>query len=186
MEIFLLAFVTIFLAEMGDKTQFTTLLLASCGAARQVYLGALSALFLVTGLIIYLGTTLITLLPRKEILLAGGAFFILMGIYTYFKKQERPSAGEIKCRRRVFFQSFSLIFLAELGDKTQLAALSLAVASSSPLAVFLGAVSAQALNHGLAAWLGRSLYSKVPPVRIKQAASLLFLLVGIIIILLEI
>ena len=54
------------------------------------------------------------------------------------------------------------------------------------ITIFLGAISAQALNHGLAAWLGRSLYSKVPPVRIKQAASLLFLLVGIIIILLEI
>lgn len=186
MEVFFLAFTTIFLAEMGDKTQFTTLMLASCGAARQVYLGAISALFLITGLIIYLGTNLIFFLPQTEIMLAGGGFFILMGIYTYFKKQERPSAGEINCRRRAFFQSFSLIFLAELGDKTQLAALSLAVVSNSPLAVFLGAVSAQALNHGLAVWLGRSLYSRISPEKINRAASLLFVLVGIIIILLEI
>ena len=86
----------------------------------------------------------------------------------------------------IFLLAFVTIFIAELGDKTQLAALSLAVTSRSLLAVFLGAVSAQAVNHGLAAWLGRSLYSKFPPVRIKQAASLLFLLVGSIIIMLEI
>ncbi len=53
------------------------------------------------------------------------------------------------------------------------------------ITIFLGAISAQALNHGLAAWLGCSLYGKVSPARIKQASSVLFLLVGIIIILLE-
>ncbi len=50
---------------------------------------------------------------------------------------------------------------------------------------FSGSYFRQALNHGLAAWLGCSLYGKVSPARIKQASSVLFLLVGIIIILLE-
>jgi putative Ca2+/H+ antiporter (TMEM165/GDT1 family) len=81
---------------------------------------------------------------------------------------------------RVFFTTFSLVFLAELGDKTQLATLSLAASGRSRLVVFLGAAAALVLTTSIAVLLGAGLARLVPPSWIQRAAGVGFLVMGVL------
>jgi len=82
---------------------------------------------------------------------------------------------------RVFFTTFGLIFLAELGDKTQLVAIAMAVKSRSPLAIFLGAVLALAMATLIGVLFGEALTRVVPEAYMRKAAGILFLAVGLLI-----
>lgn len=79
---------------------------------------------------------------------------------------------------RVFATAFGVVFLAELGDKTQLAALAMAARSQAPAAVFLGAVGALILATLLGVILGQAMASAVPAHYVQRAAAVLFLAIG--------
>lgn len=81
---------------------------------------------------------------------------------------------------KTLLTTFSLIFLAELGDKTQFAALCLSADSKSPLAVFLGASLALVISSLLAVLLGAFLARCFPPYLIKTVAGILFIVMGVI------
>lgn len=74
--------------------------------------------------------------------------------------------------------TFVTVFVAELGDKTQLAALGLASAGRSPWAVFLGSAAALVLASALAVGLGKLLAERVDPRWLHYAGAALFLLLG--------
>lgn len=80
---------------------------------------------------------------------------------------------------KVFLTTFGMIFLAELGDKTQLATLFFAVESRSRLAVFLGSAGALVFTSLLAVVLGAGLGRLVPANYVKTGAGALFVLLGI-------
>jgi putative Ca2+/H+ antiporter (TMEM165/GDT1 family) len=80
---------------------------------------------------------------------------------------------------KVLLTTFGMIFIAELGDKTQLATLSFAAESKSPLAVFLGAVGALVLASLLAVILGSGVSKLIPANYIKTGAGVLFILLGL-------
>lgn len=79
---------------------------------------------------------------------------------------------------KLFFSTFVLIFLAELGDKTQLASLAASAGSKSPWSVFIGASLALVLSTLLAILLGSIIQRLVPIKVIKLSAALLFFLFG--------
>jgi len=83
---------------------------------------------------------------------------------------------------RIFFSTFLLIFLAELGDKTQLAAMASAAGGKSMIAVFLGASSALVLSTLIAVLFGSVLMRYIPDYYIKLLAGILFLIFGILLI----
>ena len=74
--------------------------------------------------------------------------------------------------------TFALIFLAELGDKTQLATLGMAASGKSRLTVFFGAASALVATSAIAVLLGEAVVRVVPEVWIRRAAGAAFLLLG--------
>ncbi|PMQ01760.1 MAG: hypothetical protein CBR30_03570 [Dictyoglomus sp. NZ13-RE01] len=78
-----------------------------------------------------------------------------------------------------FLLAFLTIFLAELGDKTQLAVISLSVKTKSPLAIFLGASLALSLLSFLGAYLGDFLVRYILRDLIEKIAGLLFIIIGI-------
>jgi len=84
---------------------------------------------------------------------------------------------------KTLLTTFSLIFLAELGDKTQFAALCLAADSKSRLAVFLGASLALVTSAFLAVLLGAFLARCFPPYVIKTVAVILFIVMGVVMLL---
>lgn len=81
---FLLVFGTVFMAELGDKTQLATLLYASDGRSGRAGVFAAAALALVvsTALAVLAGTFINRYLPVKYLQLAAGAGFIIIGIWT--------------------------------------------------------------------------------------------------------
>ena len=79
----------------------------------------------------------------------------------------------------LLFSTFLTVFLAELGDKTQLATLTLSGTSNKPLAVFLGSSSALVLASLLGALAGGSISNFLPEVVLKSIASITFFIIGI-------
>ena len=84
---------------------------------------------------------------------------------------------------KTLFTTFVMIFLAELGDKTQLATLAFAAESKSKVAVFLGSAGALLLTSLLAVAFGSALSRLIPATYIKTGAGVLFVLLGLWIIL---
>ncbi|MFW5775115.1 MAG: TMEM165/GDT1 family protein [Chitinivibrionales bacterium] len=79
---------------------------------------------------------------------------------------------------KLFFSTFALIFLAELGDKTQLASMAASAGSRSPWSVFFGAASALVLSTLVAVLLGSTLQRYVPQHYIRGAAAIIFFVFG--------
>ncbi len=79
---------------------------------------------------------------------------------------------------RIFVTAFATVFVAELGDKTQLAALGLAVGTRGRWAVFLGASGALVLTTALAVVAAEAITRVVSPVALRRAASLAFVILG--------
>ncbi|NLZ92989.1 MAG: TMEM165/GDT1 family protein [Firmicutes bacterium] len=179
MTAFFVAFIGTLFAEMGDKTQLVTLTLSTRYPPLRVLAGSLSALAAITGLAVLLGEYLANLFPQTTTLLASGAFFLLVGAWLLLKKEEAEESVETP-RNRVTLQTFIMVFLAELGDKTQLTAIALTAAYGEPLAVFFGAMAGQTINHSLAAYLGSRFLSRLPDKLIKTGSALLFILFGIL------
>jgi putative Ca2+/H+ antiporter (TMEM165/GDT1 family) len=83
---------------------------------------------------------------------------------------------------RVLWTTFGLIFLAELGDKTQLTTMALAAESKSPRSVFAGAATALVLSSLLGVLLGGVISRYVPPHLIRGGAGALFIIIGILLV----
>jgi putative Ca2+/H+ antiporter (TMEM165/GDT1 family) len=81
---------------------------------------------------------------------------------------------------KLFASTFAAIFLAELGDKTQLATLSLAAGGSSRLIVFAGAALALVATSAVAVIAGEAVSRVIPPVWIRRGAGALFIVLGAI------
>jgi putative Ca2+/H+ antiporter (TMEM165/GDT1 family) len=79
---------------------------------------------------------------------------------------------------KLFLTTFMAIFLAELGDKTQLATLSFAAGSSSRLTVFAASAAALICTSALAVLGGDLVARHVPPIWIQRGAGVLFLVLG--------
>jgi putative Ca2+/H+ antiporter (TMEM165/GDT1 family) len=80
---------------------------------------------------------------------------------------------------KIMFTSFAMIFLAELGDKTQLATFALAAENKTRLAVFIGSASALVLTSLLAVLFGGAISKLIPPNYIKAGAGTLFVVLGL-------
>lgn len=176
---FFATFIAVLFAELGDKSQFITLTLSSRYSPLKVFWGAILSLSIVTSIGIGLGHLISDYLKADIIAVVSGTFFILMGLYTYFKKENKD---ELKSSdRSAFTEAFVTVFFAEMGDKTQLAVLAFSAIYQAPIPVFFGAMSAQALNQGIAAFLGGKYLSKIPEKTLKYLSTGVFILFGILI-----
>jgi putative Ca2+/H+ antiporter (TMEM165/GDT1 family) len=81
---------------------------------------------------------------------------------------------------KLFASTFVLIFFAELGDKTQLATLSLAASGKSRLAVFVAASAALVATSAIAVMGGEAIARVVPELWIRRAAGIGFLVLGVL------
>jgi putative Ca2+/H+ antiporter (TMEM165/GDT1 family) len=99
-----------------------------------------------------------------------------------WQSDERRKKG-LKMDWRVFLTTFGVIFLAEMGDKTQLAAMTMAAETKKPWAVFLGAALALASVSALGVLVGGVVGNYIPLIWIKRFAALAFIVIGILILL---
>ena len=84
---------------------------------------------------------------------------------------------------RVFLTTFGVIFLAEMGDKTQLAAMTMAAQSKKPWAVFIGSALALTAVSAIGVVLGGVIGNYFPLIWIKRVAAIAFIVIGILILL---
>ena len=84
---------------------------------------------------------------------------------------------------RVFLTTFGVIFLAEMGDKTQLAAMTMAAQSKRPWAVFIGSALALTAVSAIGVVVGSLIGNYIPLIWIKRAAAVAFIVIGVLILL---
>lgn len=180
MSEYLKAFFLIFMAEMGDKTQILAMTFATRYPVRSVLAGVFIGALLNHGLAIALGSLLARSVPFFYFQVAAGIAFCLFGLMslrTGDGEEENPSP--IKTLGPVLTVALAF-FIGELGDKTQLAAVTLSVSSRHPLVILMGTVSGMVLVSLVGIWAGVKLGDRVPEPCMKLAASLIFTLFGVL------
>lgn len=171
----LFSFVLIFLAEFGDKSQIVAMTLACRLGARPVFLGAVVAFALLNVLAVTVGASIATLVPAFWLSLATALLFAVFGIYFLLENNEDDESEQSKLNySSVFFSVLVLMFIAELGDKTQIAVATLA--TSHPInQVWLGATAALTLSTLLAVVLGKVVLNQSVSKWLHKGSGLLFI-----------
>ena len=173
-------FLLIALAEIGDKSQLVCMTLAARYRPAPVILGAISAFAILNLLAVLFGAAVAAWLPEWLVILAVAILFGAFGISSLrYQEEDEDEAIEEKPGRNVFVTTFLLIFLAEFGDKTQIAVagLSSTVAAS---AVWSGATLALAGTSILGVIAGHKLMRKLPLLWIHRISGGFFLLLAIL------
>ncbi|MCK8060601.1 MULTISPECIES: TMEM165/GDT1 family protein [unclassified Fusibacter] len=177
MAVFLKAFMLIFFAEMGDKTQILAMSLAAKYPLRKVALGITIGVVANHSLAILVGYFLGQWFPEFWMGIVAGLMFIVFGLLS-FRVQDDEEDGENKIKLSIVMTVAMAFFLGELGDKTQLTAIALATEGAFPLIVLLGTVSAMLVTAAIGIAIGLVLGKNVPEVLIKLASGVIFILFG--------
>lgn len=172
-------FAIIALAELGDKTQLTVITLCTKHKPKIVFLASFLALTGIGSASILIGSTITRLIPLSWIRVGAGFAFLGFGIHTLLEEEERS----FSCEETTFAATLSLVAMMELGDKTQLATITLAARFASPIAVFLGMGLSFLLITGLGVLIGSKLREYLSREHIRLGSSLIFIALGIIFIL---
>lgn len=172
------SFALVAVAELGDKTQIAVITLSSRSRALSVFLGAMLAFVLISGVAVAVGDALAIVLPAFWIRIIAASIFIIFGLYTIVSKKRKKQV-ETRDSRNAILSSFSLITLMELGDKTQFAVVALSAEFESPFLVFLGVMIAFVLVTALGVTVGKALTRFVPLKYIEIGSGLVFMLFGI-------
>ncbi len=172
----LTTFVMIGLAEIGDKSQIVCMTLASRHRHWPVLLGASSAFVLLNTLAVTFGAGVMAQIPDH---LTAAVLCVLFGILGIHSLVSSTSADEPEVQeqpgRNLFFTTLSLIFLAEFGDKTQIAVAGLA-GNMAPIPVWVGATAALVLVSAGGVWVGRALLQRMPTHWLHRIAGIIFLM----------
>jgi len=176
------AFVLIAVTEIGDKTMIAVITLSSKHSRRTVFIGAILALALVSGIGVLIGEVLFDLVPRQIVEIAAGALFVLAGLYTLLVPEKEDGGGlrMIGGRYGGLIASFALVALMELGDKTQLSIIALSAESGEALMVFVGAIAAFAMITSIEVLLGGEIGKRVKKQYIRWGSGAVFLIFGVI------
>ena len=179
MREFIEAFVMVFLGEMGDKSQFLALAFATCYPMRTVLGGVSLGIGLNHGIAILAAVLIAGVFKDMSFLqIAAGFLFLFFGLST-LKEDDDEEEEEVKtCTRGSMLTVATAFFVGELGDKTQLMAMTLAMNSERPAVIFLATVSSMILVSLLGILVGRSLGKKIPHRALSYLAAFLFLLFG--------
>src|SRR6267378_3177018 len=138
--VLLTTFGLIFLAELPDKTAYTVLLLAARSGAAPVLFGAWAA-FLLQGLLALALGSLAARLPPQLVRWGAAGVFLLFGLLLLFREEPEKEPGQRE-GGRALVSAFMLVFLAEMGDATQLGTVALVARFHAPWSVFAGATLA--------------------------------------------
>lgn len=175
----LAVFPIIFIGELPDKTMFASLVMATRGKPRQVWLGAAGAFLVHVVIAVTLGLAIFALLPHRAVEGIVTVMFLFGAVYAWREgaRDEEEVAEKEVSRHGVVAASFLVIFIAEWGDLTQILTVNLAAKYHSPVSVGVGAVLALWAVAGIAVVSGQTLlrYLNVSTLRKITAGVLLVL-----------
>jgi putative Ca2+/H+ antiporter (TMEM165/GDT1 family) len=173
-------FLLIALAEFGDKSQLVCMTLAARHRPLPVILGAVAAFAILNLLAVLFGAAVAAWLPEWVVTAAVGLLFAVFGVSALrYKEEEEDEDIEEKSGHNVFATTFLLIFLAEFGDKTQIAVAGMG-STSNTLAVWTGATLALATTSALGVMAGQKLLHRLPLVWIHRVSGAFFLVLAVL------
>jgi putative Ca2+/H+ antiporter (TMEM165/GDT1 family) len=168
------------LAEIGDKTQLLAFILAArFKRPLPIVLGILVATLLNHGLAGALGAWITQTVSPEVLRWVLGASFIGMAIWTLIPDKIEEEETQVAQRFGVFGATLITFFLAEMGDKTQIATVALAAHYPSPLWVVAGTTLGMLIADVPAVFAGDKLASKIPMKLVHSIAAGIFALLGL-------
>ena len=182
--IFLSTFGLIFLAELGDKTQLTAMALSLRYPWRRIFVGIAAAFVVLNLAAVVIGKVLFLLLPLFWVTLVSALLFLYFGYSTlrHACNSDDEEDGPPPTAATAFRTAFIMIFMAELGDKTQLVTASQAAQHSASLVgmsiVFVASTLALWLVSLIGIFAGKQLVRYIPLCWIHRAAGFMFLVFG--------
>ena len=180
MEAFLVSTGIVALAEMGDKTQLLSLVLAArFRKPWPIVLGILVATLANHGLAGALGSWVTTLLGPDVLRWVLGASFIAMALWMLIPDKLDDDEGEAAPRFGVFLTTVVAFFFAEMGDKTQIATVMLAAQYNAWATVVAGTTLGMMLANAPVVWLGDAITRRVPLRMVHRVSAVIFIVLGL-------
>jgi putative Ca2+/H+ antiporter (TMEM165/GDT1 family) len=180
MEAFLVSTGVVALAEIGDKTQLLAFLLAArFKRPVPIIAGILVATIFNHALAGAAGTWLISLVNPTALRWILGLSFLAMAAWTLVPDTLEESTSKTAGRYGVFATTLLAFFLAEMGDKTQIATVAMAAKYAAPVAVVAGTTLGMLIANVPAVFLGEHLLKRVPMKFVHRVAAVLFALLGL-------
>ncbi len=177
MTAFLTSLVFVVLAEMGDKTQLLAMAFATRYKWQTVMWGVFVATIFNHLFAVVVGSYLTNFIPMNYIQIAAAVSFIIFGLWTIRGDELN---GEDKATKRSPFWTVAIaFFIAEMGDKTQLATVALAAQFNAIIPVWLGTTSGMMVADGIGIIIGIVLGKRIPERAVKWFAAIIFILFGL-------
>ncbi len=176
-----------FVLELPDKTMIATVVMSTRARPSSIVAGASSA-FVAQMAIATAAGSLITLLPGRAreavvaaLFLAGAGYLLFVPEKAEEQEGEREAAAErAGTRRREIATAFTVIFVGEFGDLTQIQAANLSARTHEPLDVFFASSIALIAISVLGAYGGRVLLRRVPLKAVRLLGGLVFAVLGVL------
>lgn len=178
MPAFIASLIFVVLAEMGDKTQLLAMAFAARYSASKVLLAVFLATLANHSLAVVTGHFLTTVIPLDVISFIAAFSFIVFGLWTI---RGDHLSGEDKRESR-FGPVMTVgiaFFLAEMGDKTQLATISLAVKYQNMISVLMGTTLGMVIADAIGIIVGIVMRKHIPEKTIKWISAAIFVLFGL-------
>ncbi len=180
MESLLVSTGVVALAEIGDKTQLLAFILAArFKKPLPIILGILAATVINHGLAGALGAWITSTISPEVLRWVLGASFIGMAIWTMIPDKIEEEETQVAQRFGIFGATFITFFLAEMGDKTQIATIAMAAHYSAPLMVVIGTTLGMLIADVPAVFAGDKLANKIPMKLVHSIAAAVFALLGV-------
>lgn len=181
MESLLVSTGVVALAEMGDKTQLLAFILAArFKRPLPIILGILCATLLNHGMAGALGAWITSVLGPDILRWVLGLSFIGMAIWTLIPDKIEDEETQIAARLGVFGATFITFFLAEMGDKTQIATIALAAHYATPMLVIAGTTLGMLIADVPAVFAGNKFADKIPMKLVHSIAAGIFAVMGVL------
>ncbi|HMN56033.1 MAG TPA: TMEM165/GDT1 family protein [Ottowia sp.] len=180
MEALLVSTGVVALAEIGDKTQLLAFILAArFKKPVPIILGILAATLVNHGLAGALGAWITASVSPGGLRWVLGLSFLGMAVWTLIPDKIEDEESQVAQHLGVFGATLVTFFLAEMGDKTQIATVALAAHYATPLLVVLGTTLGMLIADVPAVFVGDKLAARIPMKLVHSIAAVIFVLLGI-------
>ncbi|MDP4909491.1 MAG: TMEM165/GDT1 family protein [Burkholderiaceae bacterium] len=180
MESLLVSTGVVALAEIGDKTQLLAFILAArFKKPVPIILGILVATLINHGLAGALGAWLTSAVTPEILRWVLGLSFIGMAIWTMIPDKIEEEETNVAQKLGVFGATLITFFLAEMGDKTQIATVAMTAHYAAPLMVVIGTTLGMLIADVPAVLVGDKLANKIPMKLVHSIAAAIFAILGI-------
>jgi len=172
------AFILIFIAELGDKSQILAMTFATKYKLKYVAIGVFLGIFLNHAIAVLFGSSLGLVFNSLQLNLISALIFLGFGFWSLLDKDGTDIEKKVKFGPIITISI--AFFIGELGDKTQFATIALASQANFPQWVLVGTVSAMMTSSMLGILIGFKLGEKVPDFYMKVVSAVLFVGYGVV------